>query len=97
MVKSVVVAEVDERASNQVWGGGTGTRQRGGEKNVGLVLQKCKMNKNRFTDYTVLYFSFCADLRLVDRRQSCRVRNENIKKVRKRRMLKKKVFITVGI
>lgn len=32
MVKSVVVAEVDERASNQVWGGGTGTGQRGGEE-----------------------------------------------------------------
>lgn len=61
----------------------------GGEKNVGLVLQKCKMNKNRFTDYTVLYFSFCADLRLVDRRQSCRVRNENIKKVRKTKVKKK--------
>lgn len=90
MVKSVVVAEVDERASNQVGGEGeTGTGQRG-EKNVGLVLQKCKMNKNRFTDYTVLYFSFCADLRLVDRRQNCRVRNENIKKVRKRRKLKKR-------
>lgn len=63
-----------------------------GEKNVGLVLQKCKMNKNRFTDYTVLYFSFCADLRLVDRRQNCRIRNENIKKVRKIRKFKKKGF-----
>lgn len=33
MVKSVVVAEVDERASNQVGGEGeTGTGQRGGEE-----------------------------------------------------------------
>lgn len=79
MVKSVVVAGVDERASNQVG------MERG---NAGLVLQKCKMNKNRFTDYTVLYFSFCADLLLVDRRQTRRVQNGNIQKIIKNKSLK---------